>query len=995
MGFGTGTYSLISVEGGELNVDDLWLGYSGTGQINLDAGSIHANTITFAQLNAGGGTGSIDIEGGRLFLSGNQSAQIATFIGNGWISAYGGGGRLYYYYDDTPPYRTTVAAVSSMDKAWMPVPRNGQSGVEWSAALGWSAGNGAVEHDVYLGTDSDTVDNADRFDTSGIYRGRQSGTNHVATLEEGVRYYWRIDEVDSGEGIAKGEVWSFTTKKAGRDLYADTWVATDGADRTLSGHDICGSQRTNRTVGMFYFTWHGAHGSGGPRNMTDFIAANPFSYPLDPWADNPDFGPAGSRWWWGEPEAGYFLADDEWMIRRNISMLTDAGVDVLVLDASNSYTYYDEYMKLCEVLHEMKTAGSMTPLQIVFLTRTLSPQTVMQLYNEFYSKSYYSDLWFQWDGKPLMLGYPDGLPSDNPLTSVSQEIRDFFSWRESWAWDDGYNKWQWIDTSPQDYGWNDSSDRPEETTVSCASHANNNIGKSHQNGIQPDYDEHHLPVGGTEGDGLYFAEQWQRGWQLDPEMLFITGWNEWEMGAYYNTLDVNYYLLGERVPQDGFFFVDSYNAEYNRDIEPMKGGYTDNYYYQMVDGIRRYKGVRPLPESSLPQTITIDGIFSEWIDVAPEYRDGIGDTFHRSHDGGGSAGPYVNTTGRNDLLDMKVARDTAYIFFYAKTREPLTSHTDPNWMLLFINADQDHSTGWEGYDYVLNRSPGTGLTTLEQTASGWNWSAVSSEIEYAVSGNEIEIRVPRSLIGQSGGFDPVGLDFHWADNIQADDDIIEFAISGDSAPNRRFDYRYQTREPVESTLLANGFETGDSLGGDLDITTDEAYSGTHSLEYSYDDSVGLSVNNISTVGLDSFRISFKYKLQNIEDSDNVQVWYFDGATWFLVEEIGISQNDVWLEFTDVRHNSGADAWLFDSPILFHISGHGINASYEYAWMDDLEIIGYSGAEQPAPTSEESYAEWAARFGLDPTGSGAKSFDAEYGGIGDGLNNLAEYTLGGD
>ncbi len=44
--------------------------------------------------------------------------------------------------------------------------------------------------------------------------------------------------------------------------------------------------------------------------------------------------------------------------------------------------------------------------------------------------------------------------------------------------------------------------------------------------------------------------------------------------------------LGRKNP---FMFVDQYNAEFNRTIQPMKGGYTDNYYMQMAQNIRRYK----------------------------------------------------------------------------------------------------------------------------------------------------------------------------------------------------------------------------------------------------------------------------------------------------------------------------------------------------------------------------------------------------------------------
>jgi len=39
----------------------------------------------------------------------------------------------------------------------------------------------------------------------------------------------------------------------------------------------------------------------------------------------------------------------------------------------------------------------------------------------------------------------------------------------------------------------------------------------------------------------------------------------------------------------------------------------------------------------------------------------------------------------------------------------------------------------------------------------------------------------------------VKLDFHWADNIQRPDDIIEFSVSGDSAPDRRFNYHFEQK----------------------------------------------------------------------------------------------------------------------------------------------------------------------------------------------------------
>ena len=38
-------------------------------------------------------------------------------------------------------------------------------------------------------------------------------------------------------------------------------------------------------------------------------------------------------------------------------------------------------------------------------------------------------------------------------------------------------------------------------------------------------------------------------------------------------------------------FVNQFNDEFSTDIEPVNGDLMDNYYYQLVANIRRYKGV--------------------------------------------------------------------------------------------------------------------------------------------------------------------------------------------------------------------------------------------------------------------------------------------------------------------------------------------------------------------------------------------------------------------
>jgi len=97
--------------------------------------------------------------------------------------------------------------------AWDPQPRRSVNvDIRNATSLAWQAGDGAVQHDVYFGTDKDAVKLADTSDPE--YLGRQSATSYpLAGLIEfgGGTYSWRIDEVEAdGTTMHFGSVWSFT-----------------------------------------------------------------------------------------------------------------------------------------------------------------------------------------------------------------------------------------------------------------------------------------------------------------------------------------------------------------------------------------------------------------------------------------------------------------------------------------------------------------------------------------------------------------------------------------------------------------------------------------------------------------------------------------------------------------------------------------------------------------------------------------------------------------
>ncbi|MDO8587465.1 MAG: chitobiase/beta-hexosaminidase C-terminal domain-containing protein [Armatimonadota bacterium] len=628
--------------------------------------------------------------------------------------------------------------------------------------------------------------------------GSQDSYAHTG-LTNGTTYYYSAFAHD-GSGNYQPAANAAAIPVPLRDLKSDTWVAADGLGRTLEDYTDCGPTRPGKFVGFGYEPWF-LNTSGadlyGPYNIREMEEANP---------NNPQYGPFLTIHYWDEPELGYYLSDDEYVIRKHAQMLTDLGADTIIVDVTNALIYPEAMSAILNVFRQMRGEGNNTP-QIVFFACTGTSGVVQSLYDMYYAFEPDSDLWFRWEGKPLLLTCsPEQVPP---------ALQSFFATRKTWglmASIDEPDEWSFMQLTPQPWGYH-TPGVPEEIAVSAAQQETymsepTAHGRSYRNGSEP-------PVWQRNYFGYNFIEQWQRALSVDPDFAFAWCWNQWTT--------FRFLIDGKNI------FHDVYSEEFSSDIEPMKGGHTDTYYYQVADYIRRFKGVRSPDAASAIKTITVDGDFADWDTVGPEFPDTIGDTAHRDHLGWGFSSPgvrthYTDTSGRNDFVRFKSARDFSYVYFYAETAQNITSYTDPNWMLLFIDADGNSANGWHGYDYLVNSQvTDSSATTLKRSLGGWNWTDVSS-VSYRVIGNKMEVRIPKMDLGLTGT--NLTLDFHWADNpslpIQgragegSQDDIIQFGVSGDSAPNRGFNYRYTTGSPylerfdytLNSNLAGDGGWTG-------------------------------------------------------------------------------------------------------------------------------------------------------------------------------------------
>ncbi|MEJ7559692.1 MAG: hypothetical protein WKF66_15390 [Pedobacter sp.] len=568
---------------------------------------------------------------------------------------------------------------------------------------------------------------------------------------------------------------------------AGTWYATDGFGRKIDPA-LYPLEKAGKYVGIFYFVWQGAHGydqhqagaaDGGvmAKKPSDTLSPYDITQMLKKDPLNPKYGPIHAFHHWGEPYFGYYLADDEWVIRKHAQLLSDAGVDVIILDATNAAIYLPQVTKIATVYAKLRASGISTP-SISFIVNSVAKQTVNQLYQQIYAKGLFKELWFNWKGKPLLLCPPEAL---------DEAQSQFFSSRQSWAWTkkqewfgDGKDKWPWLDHYPQNYGWHESKDKPEQVSVSVAQHPMSNIGRSFQDGFEP-------KVKQTE-KGLYFQEQWNRALAVDPEFIFVTGWNEWVAMRFDDGASASF--LGKKINKGETYFVDLYNAEFSRDAEPEKGETQDHYYYQLADNIRKFKGVKKSVAEHRKHRITIDGRFSDWRKVGAQYKDDAGDTYHRKHPGWGRIVQYVNTSGRNDIVECKVSSDNSHLYFYVKTNDAMSTWDDADWMQLFISVEGAKSAGWLGFQYVLNSKVLNDKTTSLHRLTGTASELLKAQLNYRKSGNEMEVAIPLKCLDIKGP--TFSINFKWADNCQLAGDPMHWMDNGDAAPNGRFTYHYQS-----------------------------------------------------------------------------------------------------------------------------------------------------------------------------------------------------------
>ena len=566
-----------------------------------------------------------------------------------------------------------------------------------------------------------------------------------------------VDEEQPGSG-SEGSVMAIT--------------GTDDFGRKI---DMISGTRKDRYVGLFYFIWFDFAQKGYRFDTTKLLRTKPDRL-WDPF-DKTGTAPSSCMYYFNEPLYGYYKSTDKWVVRKHIELFAAAGVDFLAIDLSNDVIYEPALTTLLDTLLEYREAGISVP-KIVCYTNLNTGHSVDLLYKVIYRTDKYRSLWFYGPyEKPLIVAHEEEL---------KPEYLEFFHVRPA--------QWPGFEYEVYEDGFPFCDlNRPQRTHqnligVSVAQHTGyvfsygmkidpNDTPRdiNHGRGYTSAKHENGSAQAIMRGDNI--QEQWDYAISQDPEIVFVTGWNEWATNKWPGK-------EGDTVAR----FVDSFNTEFSRDIEMTKErryvmnddgtgyvqeGYGDNFYLQLVRNIRRYKGIAADGPSYIePDT---DGQNYISLAVVNEPRD---------------CGGYKQAAAANFIRTVNVSHTPDEIVFKVGCADEITTPDDGalNWMNIFMGFEGSKEKQWQTYSYVLNRHPEGNVTWLEKyDGSGF---VKSGECALEVSGSEMIVRVPLELIAELNGAYDFVMYFKVADSVEDPEDEMDYYVSGSSVPLGRLSYTY-------------------------------------------------------------------------------------------------------------------------------------------------------------------------------------------------------------
>lgn len=325
----------------------------------------------------------------------------------------------------------------------------------------------------------------------------------------------------------------------------------------------------------------------------------------------------------GQPIVGYYDSYNLDAIRQHCIWMVEAGINLLIVDWTNNlwdkkhwderHAGVDELVKSVEVTLEayynLAKEGIPVPKLILLPGLNNGPSAAMSAINEQQRFAYdswvkpgkYKDLWYEYEGKPLIITFNAGGPgaitgANEPPDESQWTIRYMTSQlQESDMAEKGY--WSWMDGAIDPVPTLNQKGEVEALTVAPAFFRGGGW---------------LAPWARGRLGGSTFIGNFKQALRTPPRFLVINQWNE-----FAGQPD------GSGYGPDRNIFLDCYNIPFSNDIEPTsltspayrntEGGYGYFYLNLMAALIDLYRQGQP--------TSTVMSF------VSPDYRDGVcGDT---------------------------------------------------------------------------------------------------------------------------------------------------------------------------------------------------------------------------------------------------------------------------------------------------------------------------------------------------------------------------------
>lgn len=426
-----------------------------------------------------------------------------------------------------------------------------------------------------------------------------------------------------------------------------TYQVTDELERQMTSKEA----QNDKAVGIRYFLHFATEDSNPLYSVSEILAKNSNAYESSAAWINAGGGAVGADHWWGKPLFGYYSSMDEWVVERDVQMLTDAGIDFLAIDTTDDVVYTKQLELLLTVLDKYNKQGFEVPK--VTFTSDVSEQ-VSEL------KKKYSHLWYK--------------DSINDIGNV-YTIQVAESMEEAMSSSAFYGK--------------------------AVNHGRTYSGKKHESGTD------------AELYGYHFEYQFNKAVSSGANTILVENWNEWLANR------------AEGTDKEPIVLKENASITYSSDIQPMEDGYGDDYYMQLVECIKEFKGNavtnHKLNTASMPETVTIDiaGSFQQWNKVSTHYLDYTDEIGDRSSNGYSEANTEVNNMAEFELCNMKEFSSASASNFVTKEAYPGGSKISFQYYL-----PEDANASWWKLCWTTSLSAGdnyggSGGAAITTTTGAW------------------------------------------------------------------------------------------------------------------------------------------------------------------------------------------------------------------------------------------------------------------------------------